>query len=300
MVWLTRSLRISGAPADMGGIYWLASYPKSGNTWFRTFLKNLTSNTDTPADINQLNTGSIASSRNWIDDVIGFDTSDLRQDEIENLRPHVYRWTHRSDEIAYHKIHDAYTYTVEGRPLVDDVATLGALYIIRNPLDVAPSYANHRNSSIDDAIGFMADPAHALARSRKALPDQLLQFMGTWSEHVISWVDAEKLNVKVIRYEDMHATPSQTFGSAADFLGLEPDADRRDRAIAFSSFDIVAEQESRTGFRERPAKAARFFRKGTAGDWRTTLTDAQVARIIADHGAVMSRFGYLDSASQPI
>ncbi|MDF1722490.1 MAG: sulfotransferase domain-containing protein [Minwuia sp.] len=284
----------------MGGIYWLASYPKSGNTWFRTFLQNLMSVADTPTDINKLNTGSIASSRNWIDDVIGFDTSDLRQDEIESLRPHVYRWMCRGDGVAYHKIHDAYTHTGEGRPLVDDIATLGALYIIRNPLDVAPSYAGHRNCSIDDAIGSMGDPRHALARSQKALPDQLLQFVGTWSQHVISWVDAERLNVKVIRYEDMHATPDRTFGSAADFLGLDTDTERRRRAIDFSSFDIVAGQEARSGFRERPPQAERFFRKGVAGDWRESLTDAQVTRIIADHGIVMSRFGYLDAAMQPV
>ncbi len=284
----------------MGGIFWLASYPKSGNTWFRTFLQNLASNEDTPAHINKLNTGSIASSRMWIDDVIGFDTSDLRQDEIESLRPHVYRWMCRGDGVTYHKIHDAYISTAEGHPLVDDVATLGALYIVRNPLDVAPSYASHRNCSIDDAISFMGDPEHALARSRKALPEQLLQFVGTWSQHVRSWVDAEGLNVKVIRYEDMHATPERTFGSAADFLGLEPDTGRRRRAIEFSRFDVVAAQEARSGFRERPPHAERFFRKGVTGDWRSSLTDAQVARIIADHGDVMSRFGYLDAEMQPV
>lgn len=284
----------------MGGIYWLASYPKSGNTWFRMFLKNLTSGSGKPIDINQLDTGHIASSRAWVDDVIGFDTSDLRQDEIENLRPHVYRWRYRGDNIGYHKIHDAYTYTARGRPLVDDIATLGALYIVRNPLDVAPSYANHRNSTIDEAISFMADPEHALARSQKALPDQLLQFVGTWSQHVVSWVDAKNLNVKVVRYEDMHDAPLQTFGAAADFLGLNADPERRSGAIEFSRFDEAAKQEELAGFRERPPKTGRFFRKGQAGDWRVSLTDAQVARIIADHGAIMSRFGYLDSASNPI
>jgi hypothetical protein len=52
----------------MNGIYWLASYPKSGNTWFRAFMRNLLANSDHPVSINELNTGSIASSPGWIDE----------------------------------------------------------------------------------------------------------------------------------------------------------------------------------------------------------------------------------------
>ena len=91
----------------MGGIFWLASYPKSGNTWFRSFLSNYMSDSDVPVDINRLNVGKIASQRLWIDEVIGFDTSDLTQDEITSLRPDVYRWKHVDDEVSFHKIHDA-------------------------------------------------------------------------------------------------------------------------------------------------------------------------------------------------
>ena len=284
----------------MGGIFWLASYPKSGNTWFRTFLSNYMSDSDVPVDINRLNVGKIASQRLWIDEVIGFDTSDLTQDEITSLRPDVYRWKHVDDEVSFHKIHDAYTHTREGRPLVDDVATVGALYIIRNPLDVALSYANHRGTDIDQAIAFMGDPEHALSRSVKALSQQLLQYMGTWSFHVRSWTEAPGLDVRVIRYEDMHTDPENTFAEAVEFLGLQSDPTRLERAIRFSSFDIMAAQEQQTGFRERPARAQRFFRKGKAGDWQDTLTDAQIARVVADHREIMTRLGYLDARSQPV
>lgn len=102
----------------MSDIYWLASYPKSGNTWFRTFLSNLQQNGDSPADINELDTGNIASSRGWLDNVLGFDTAELNADEIDRLRPFVYQWSKQNAEIAYHKIHDAYAYTTDGLPLV--------------------------------------------------------------------------------------------------------------------------------------------------------------------------------------
>jgi len=59
--------------------------------------------------------------------------------------------------------------------LVDNVATLGAVYVLRNPLDVAPSLANHNNVDIDTAISQMSDPDYALSRSQRRLPSQLLQ-----------------------------------------------------------------------------------------------------------------------------
>lgn len=284
----------------MGGIYWLASYPKSGNTWLRTFLRNLIEDGDQPADINELKTGNIASSRSWLDEVLGFDTAELDPDEVDRLRPDVYRWSLHDDEIGYHKIHDAYTTTLDGEPLVSREATLGALYILRNPLDVAPSYANHNHSSIDDAITRMSEPDHALCKSRKSLPNQVRQRLLTWSEHVLSWVDAPDLDCRVIRYEDMLEDPLVAFTRAARFLKLPHDPARVEKAVRFSDFKVLSRQEEEKGFRERPPKTERFFRQGKSGDWRDKLTPEQVARIVAGHGEIMRRFGYLNAAGEPV
>ena len=284
----------------MGGIYWLASYPKSGNTWFRSFLYNLQQNGDVPADINELSTGSIASGRGWLDEVLGFDTAELHPDEVDRLRPAVYRWSLQDKETGYHKIHDAYTTTPDGEPLVSREGTLGALYIIRNPLDVAPSLASHNHSTLDVAIQAMGDPRHAISRSTKALPDQVRQKQLTWSEHVLSWADAPGLKRWVIRYEDMLAEPTRTFTQAAEFLQLPTEPERIDKAIRFSDFKVLSQQETDKGFKERPVKAERFFRQGQSGGWRDQLSPDQVQRIVADHADVMQRFGYLDDMGQPI
>lgn len=286
----------------MGGIYWLASYPKSGNTWFRSVLANYLSETDEPFNINELNTGSIASSRVWVDDVLGVDTADMTQGEVDALRPDVYRWTvnETPNQIGYNKIHDAYSHLPDTRPLVDDAATLGAVYILRNPLDVAPSLANHNNVDIDTAITQMSDPDYALSRAQNKLPSQLLQRLGTWSQHVESWVDAKEVPIHAIRYEDMQSDPVKNFGAAFGFMEIGLCQDKLKRAISFSRFENLSAQEESVGFRERPAKTTRFFRKGHVGDWRNSLNEEQVKRIINDHKCVMRRFGYLDAESQPI
>lgn len=286
----------------MGGIYWLASYPKSGNTWFRSVLANYLSETDNPIDINKLNTGSIASSRAWVDDVLGADTADMTQSEVEWVRPEIYRWTVQEspNQIGYHKIHDAYSYRPDGRPLVDDVATLGAVYVLRNPLDIVPSMANHNQVDIETAIAQMADPSYALSKATTKLPNQLLQRMGTWSQHVRSWVDAREISVFILRYEDMQSDPISAFGKAFAALQLSHSPEKLRQAVSFSRFENLSAQEMQSGFRERPAKTARFFRKGQVGDWRTTLNAEQVARVIKDHGDIMRRFGYLDARGSPI
>lgn len=284
----------------MSGIYWLASYPKSGNTWFRIFLSNLQQNGDSPVDINELATVTIASNRCWLDNVLGFDTAELEPDEIDRLRPFVYQWSKQNAEIEYHKIHDAYTYTTDGLPLVGRESTLGALYILRNPLDVALSAANHWGLNIDECIKRMGSHKTSLAKNRKGLPDQVRQQLLTWSEHVLSWVDAPGLDCLTIRYEDMLNRPLQTFTEACRFLQLPADAGRIEKAIRFSSFNILSGQEAQHGFKERPIKTQRFFRQGKSGAWRDQLSAGQIQKIVADHHVVMRRFGYLDEQGNPL
>ena len=284
-----------------GGLYWLASYPKSGNTWFRSFLHNLVTEAEVPADINTLATDAIASSRGWMDEVLGFDSADLSAEEMDRLRPDIYAWTARETQApSYHKVHDAWRVLPDGRALLDAQATRGAVYLLRNPLDVAVSLANHNAIDIDTAITEMNDSAHALARNRRGLPGQVRQIMGSWSDHVTSWADAPDLDCHLLRYEDMQEDPQRVFTAAARFLGLPDAPDRIAKAIRFSRFDTLARQEAEQGFRERPAKVRRFFREGRSGGWRRHLTPDQVDRIVTAHAATMRRFGYLDESAGPV
>jgi aryl sulfotransferase len=281
----------------MSGIVWLASYPKSGNTWLRAFLANYQRTDRQPADINDLD--AIASQRRMFDETIGVEASDLTWEEILNLRPAVFRQVAaESRETVFLKIHDALTPTPAGEALVPADATRGVLYVIRNPLDVAVSSAPHYSVSVDAAISGMAQEGFALATASRSLPVQLRQRLLSWSGHVLSWVDQSACPVHVLRYEDMHRRPVESFGAAVRFAGLPEDGDRLARALQHSAFDALREQEKTRGFRERPAGAEAFFRKGQIGSWREVLSAEQVARVVSDHGAAMRRFGYLSAADE--
>jgi len=278
----------------MSGIVWLASYPKSGNTWFRVFLANLRGEGRPPADINDLRSSLIASARELFDDAVGIESSDLTHEEAERLRPEVYEELARqSGETLFVKIHDAFTRLQDGRPLFAGPGVLCSICIIRNPLDIAISLAHHLGSDIDTAIGNMDDPEYAFCQKPRRLHNQLRQRLLTWSEHVLSWVDAPGLRVHVMRYEDMHLQPLETFAAAVSFAGLREDSHRIARALELSSFVELQRQEEEHGFREKSPAAQLFFRKGKIGSWREVMNEVQVARVVEAHGAVMRRFDYL-------
>ncbi len=286
----------------MSSICWLASYLKSGNTWLRIFINNLRSKSEHPININDLSRHEpIASSREEFDNLLGVESSDLTFEEIEGYRPAVYRhMAHTSPDMLMLKIHDAYTLSKQGIPIVPEDVTHGAIYILRNPLDVAVSMSHFLKRDIDSVLDIMGCENIAFAATRQKLFIQLLQRTLSWSKHVTSWIDLPPFPVLVVRYEDMQLSPLATFTKVASFAGLPDDEERVARAIGHSSFGILQQQEQKHGFRERPGTAASFFRKGEAGGWRRELTEAQVERIITDHGAVMRRFGYLSESGQTI
>lgn len=297
----------SAAAATGYPIVWLASYPKSGNTWFRVFLANYVADAPEPVSINALNSTagavrSIASARRLFSDALGVDAGDFTHDEYDALRPDAYRALARTAaETPFLKVHDANIATMTGEPLIPVDATRQAIYLVRNPLDVALSFANHLGQSVDAAIDHMANPAFAFCAAVRGLPNQLRQRLLSWSGHVESWSNADGFPVHIMRYEDMLARPREAFGAAVRALGLPEDAARVERAVNFSRFDELRRQEEEApeGFREAPSEVEYFFHRGRAGGWREALSAQQVRRVIDVHEAVMHRFGYVDASGNP-
>lgn len=267
----------------MGKIVWLASYPKSGNTWVRAFLHNYIVNEQTPHSINELADFSVAE---CAASFYGPDAALLSDAEVQQRRPAVHeRLTELHTDLVFVKTHNARG-VVHGVPLCTPAFTAGAVYITRDPRDVALSYAAYTGKSIDEIIDFMAAAMAANATDTR----QVFELLGSWSDHVLSWVGADKR--LLVRYEDLLAEPQRYFARIIRFLGTGAvDEARLRRAIAFSGFDVLSGQEAAEGY--RAAGSARvFFRAGKVAQWREQLSPAQAARIEAVHGMVMKQLGY--------
>ena len=283
----------------MGNVVWLASYPKSGNTWMRAFLHNLFHNEARPTDLNRMQ-GEIFQSDGalmWFQMLDRRPVTEWPPEDVAAMRPKVCELIARGQPgSVFCKTHNALM-TVHGHPTINLGVTSGAVYVVRNPLDVASSSADFMGTSLDQTIELMAtdylEMPHDLERNNVSI------FSGSWSQHVASWTGGASERLHVVRYEDMLERPSATFGKVARFLGLKPSRQRLLRAIRNSSFRTMRAQEAAGGFRERSDHQKSFFRRGRAGGWKEELSESQVRRICEAHEEQMKRFGYLSPDGQP-
>ena len=177
--------------------------------------------------------------------------------------------------------------------------TTGVVYIVRNPLDMAASVANHYGITIEKSVEQMCDSGFPSSDATDSLHNQLHQSLGSWSDHVRSWVDESGLPVHVMRYEDLRADTAGTFADIVRFVGLDVDGARITKAVDHSTFRELRRQETAGGFRERSFRATSdFFRKGEVGAWCDELSDELVRRLTEVNGETMTRFGYPDFARQ--
>lgn len=248
----------------MGFIYWIASYPKSGNSWARAFLTSLitegalTATGKSPQVIPDENLGR------FYKPFLKKPFEAAGAPELAAIRPRAHRMiASKSQNFALVKTH-ALLGVHHGTPTVTFDVTAGAIYLVRNPLDVAVTYSEHRKKDLDDTIAAMNDSE----RIAKRLPNRSYEIIGSWSENVASWTKPHD-RILVLRNEDMLNDPDAEFRRMVQFLRMDVSADQLARAL------------------EKSRSAA-----DASGRWRTVLTEAQVAQLVSRHEVTMKRFGY--------
>ena len=269
--------------------WYIVSYPKSGNTWCRVFIKRLLDlkeqsqlkkdcNT-TKFDINRdLKTGEIISNRNWIDDQLGIESSDLTKMELDPIRFKLgSASTIYGNSLRFHKVHDMYKSPYSnGNPVVSNKC-LGAIYIVRNPLDIVISLKHFFNFDIEESIDFILNENSQLNSHHY----QANQFLGSWGNHVLSWTEQKDIPLLVIKYEDLLNSPNKYFFQISKFLELSESQKLVDKAIKESSFKKLQklEEEEEGGFIEKPKSCKKFFRSGRIGEGVKLLDEKQIKRI---------------------
>lgn len=276
----------------MGNIVWLAAYPKSGNTWLRAFIYNLIEQPSKPGRISLLpDYFESESDPRWYLPLLGGRTLDqCSGEDIISLKSAVHRKiaSSRPRGTVFTKTHNRFG-SYNGHPLHNTAVMSGAIYIVRNPLDVVLSTADHFGLDTDAAIDFMANEETGTPSNM----ENVVSYLGSWSSHVKSWTRQEHQQIVVMRYEDMLDKPLKAFGQVAKLLGLGKDKKAIKRAIQFSSFNELKKQEARDGFIERSQNSKSFFRKGRKNQWVDELQDDQVARMVEQHREQMERFNYI-------
>ncbi len=231
------------------------------------------------------------SRRRYFELVSGVKETNLDAETIRHYRRNVQELI--SQEIGKFQVvktHNA-THSSTGERLIFPEFTRCAVYLVRNPMDVVDSLADHYGLSIDTAIELMNDPSHQIGGPNDPF---VTQYLDTWSGHVGSWIRQNDFPVLVVRYEDLKKDATHVFTQMLRFIGWPVDCERVARAAENCSFQTLQKFEREKGFGELSSRSlsGTFFRKGSVGTGRKRLTPEQANRILVDHIATIEKLGY--------
>nr|WP_236017418.1 sulfotransferase domain-containing protein [Roseivirga sp. E12] len=278
----------------------MASYPKSGNTWFRILLDSILLNDGAAVDINQVQTASLRIiERQSFDDFLEFGSGELTLQESNSFKHKYYLdYGLKATEDTFIKTHEANIKVDNQQQLIPKEVSKLCIYIVRNPLDIVCSLANHYVVSTDEAIKIMGDSSYTFFKHEKGITSNIPEMIGDWSTHVSSWLNTKGFPVILIKYEDLLCEPIQTLRMVMKELGQPMSDQVLQRAVDNHSFGQLARQESKHGFREKVVASGAFFRKGKANSWKEELTKRQIEMVIHHHHQVMDNLGYSTDINQ--
>ena len=257
-------------------IIWISSYPKSGNTYLRSFLSSYYYSKDGKFDfdlllnINQFpalrysdnkSYTYVEAAKNWIIDQKKF----FNKEKIFFLK------THNSLQEYF-----GYRFTKSSE-------TLGAIYIVRDPRNVLSSMCNHYTMNFNEMYGKMIDENASLSIKN---PDGNLSnfsFLGSWSNHYKSWKNNFEFKTLFIRYEDLEEDVHNQFWKILTFIeeltGKNEPINKKkfENSINSTNFSNLKQKEKLHGFKESPTfkkdNKTNFFNLGFKNKWQQNLPE---------------------------
>ncbi|EAS84972.1 Sulfotransferase domain protein [Candidatus Pelagibacter ubique HTCC1002] len=277
-------------------IIWLASYPKSGNTWVRLFLDSLLFKQDANVNINDIGIKQfpLRGDFNGLTDKIDDENEFVKNCNLAQTKINL------DNEIKFLKTHHAlwrngnYSFT-------NTENTLGVIHIIRDPRNVITSILNHFNR--DDyvhALEFMKNPLQCIGDRERGNSADLMTIISSWGNHYSSWRKFKKNNL-LIKYEDLINKPEEEFLKLCNFVekitSLKFEKNLVLKAIKNCEFDKLNRQEETNGFREGAkniiGKNNKFFYLGPKNNWKKLLNKEIKCEIEKLFEKEMLEIGYL-------
>ena len=277
---------------DGRNIIWIASYPKSGSTWLRCLL-TASLFPEEPLDINRLIGGSHQLGRQALDDYCAIDSAHMRFDELVPYRAALHRYlAEEAGEAMFLKTHNCFVPPKDGGGLFPQEASRGALYVVRDPVDIIPSLAHHEGRDLVWTVARLGDREATLNQWTDKTSTSLPEWMDSWSGHVASWLDQTSIPICLVRYEDLHDKSHATLARVLEFCGIAHSPATIDAAIRSCAITQLKDKEARSPFREAVSSARPFFRSGTIGDGHKTFGTHELQAFRRTHGSQMHRLGY--------
>ena len=277
-------------------IIWIASYPKSGNTYLRSFLASYYFSKKGKFDFKLLmNILQFPSIRFSQKDFLSF--NDAANNWISNQK-----FFFSKNKLFFLKTHNSLN-KFNNFEFTTANETLGAIYIVRDPRNVITSMCNHYSFTLEHALEKMLDKNASLSEKASNGDCSNFTFLGSWSEHYKSWKNNKKFRVLFIRYEDLKDNKELIFKKIINFIeelkGKEKDEFNENKfynSINSTNFVNLKNKENNEGFEESSInsvkKKVNFFNMGFKNDWRKLLSKEIVEKISLQFENELKEIGY--------
>lgn len=279
-------------------IIWLASYPKSGNTWLRSLLASYYFSKKGDFDFNLLNKIDQFPSVNFFKNDKDFY---LRPEDTSTKWIEKQKSINADKKLKFFKTHNAIC-KINGNRFTDEKNTLGAIYIIRDPRNIVSSLAHHYQIEKEEALKFMDDEKRALIEKKE---NRFLGFVTlfSWKFHVDSWNNCRLFPVLTIRYEDLESATYVTLKKVIEFITniskskISFNRQKAKNVIDSCDFDKLKNLEKKNGFKEAMIKKdksgrVQFFNLGRENNYKKILNSNLTKKINTNYREHLKRFNY--------
>jgi len=279
-------------------IIWLASYPKSGNTWVRHFLASLIYS----------NQGKVGLEK------LGFIMQYPKRDQFEKLVTNLddfnqikKNWINSQNlinsdnKLSIFKTHHVLC-SLGKDNFTDEKNTLGAIYIVRDPRNIISSILYHFNlSNTEEALNFIQREDMFIGNVKNKVNYPLHTLIGSWKTNYNSWKFFGK-NFLLVKYEDLILNPNTEFKRIANYItnttNIKFSEEQIKKGIDESSFENLQKLEDKNGFIEsvkdpENKKRKKFFNLGPRNNWKKSLDKKFVDEIENSFKNEMKELGYI-------
>ena len=276
-------------------LIWIASYPKSGNTWMRSLLTALIYTNDGIFDFDLLPKIDQFEKKNnfsFLKELKSSDFNNLDKMAIVSKYWHEAQENLNYSDLIFLKTHSS-NYNYKNLQYANLNKTRGCIYLVRDPRDVAISYSKFMGCSIDETIDYMLGPARQIWNQEKTVGI----IISRWDYHIASWINLDTPKI-FIRYEDLLHNTKKVLNELIRFIQeslkikIELNDNKIDNIIKTTSFELLKNKENKEGFKEA-SKNSPFFREGKSLQWKKTLTHDQIKKIESNLGEYMKKFNYI-------
>ena len=282
-------------------IIWLASYPKSGNTWIRSFISALLYTDEGQNDFSNLKKIRQFPARSQFKDFV----QDLQSPEqIYSNWTIVQNFLNLDKKIKFFKTHQI-NCTIGKYKFTDNENSLGVIHVVRDPRNVLLSIKNHFSlNDLKESLKFISKEKHWIGIEKneddKSRDNMIPTLISSWNIHYQTWKNKTK-NYLLIKYEDLQENPKKEFKKVVDYIekltNNKFDEKRINKAIETTSFNYMQNLEDKGYFfenaRGQNKNKVKFFNLGPKNDWKKLLNNEIIEVINLKFNKEMKELKYL-------